>query len=71
MHLLLIIALDGIFLFERHREEFGTNVLSMESLKINCYTLSIYISPEKQDKFIATLQALNPNITIKNTPYVE
>lgn len=31
----------------------------------------IYISPEKQDKFIATLQALNPNITIKNTPYVE
>ena len=31
----------------------------------------IYISPEKQQEFIATLQRLNPNITFKNTPYVE
>ncbi|MCL9769926.1 PH domain-containing protein [Flavobacterium sp. HXWNR69] len=31
----------------------------------------IYISPEKQEEFIATLQRLNPNITFKNTPYVE
>jgi hypothetical protein len=31
----------------------------------------IYISPEKQQEFIATLQHLNPNITFKNTPYVE
>ena len=31
----------------------------------------IYISPEKQEEFIATLQHLNPNITFKNTPYVE
>jgi hypothetical protein len=31
----------------------------------------IYISPEKQQEFIATLQAINPNITFKNTPYVE
>lgn len=31
----------------------------------------IYLSPEKQAEFIATLQHLNPNITFKNTPYVE
>jgi hypothetical protein len=31
----------------------------------------IYISPEKQQEFIATLQNLNPNITFKNMPYVE
>ena len=31
----------------------------------------IYISPEEQQEFIATLQRLNPNITFKNTPYVE
>ena len=31
----------------------------------------IYISPEKQEEFIATLHRLNPNITFKNTPYVE
>ncbi len=31
----------------------------------------IYISPEKQQEFIATLQHLNSNITFKNTPYVE
>ena len=30
----------------------------------------IYISPEKQEEFIATLQRLNQNITIKNNPYV-
>lgn len=30
----------------------------------------IYISPENQEEFIATLQRLNLNITIKNTPYV-
>jgi hypothetical protein len=31
----------------------------------------IFISPEKQKEFIATLQNLNPNITFKNMPYVE
>lgn len=31
----------------------------------------IYISPEKQQEFITKLQALNPNITFKNSPYVE
>lgn len=30
----------------------------------------IYISPEKQEEFIATLQCLNQNIMIKNNPYV-
>ena len=30
----------------------------------------IYISPEKQQEFIATLQRLNQNITIKNNPNV-
>ena len=30
----------------------------------------IYISPEKQEEFIVTLQRLNQNITFKNTPYV-
>lgn len=30
----------------------------------------IYISPEKQEEFITTLQRLNQNITFKNTPYV-
>ncbi len=29
----------------------------------------IYISPKKQQEFITTLQHLNPNITLKDTPY--
>lgn len=31
----------------------------------------IYFSPEKQIDFISTLQRINPNITIKNKPYVD
>ncbi len=30
----------------------------------------IYISPEKSEEFIAQLLETNPNITIKNSPYV-
>lgn len=31
----------------------------------------IYISPDKSEEFITYLLKINPNITIKNTPYVE
>lgn len=31
----------------------------------------IYISPEKSEEFLAELIRINPNITIKNTAYVE
>lgn len=32
---------------------------------------NIYISPEKQEEFIAKLQRLNENIIFKNTPYAK
>ena len=31
----------------------------------------IFISPEKKEQFVAKLLEINPNITIKNTAYVE
>ena len=69
------IAIKNINKIEHHKGIIVPTIwkpaLSHEGLIItyNKYD-DIYISPEKSDEFIAQLLKTNPNITIKNNPYV-